>query len=333
VIPVPEPEPPAAVLHREAAAAGLTPWMLRDSRWFHPTQGLALAAADRENLHRLCMGVQMVLPADAVFSHLTAAALRGWWLPTMPFQLPLIATAGRGTPHRDRRGVFVRRCCLSPGHRNVIAGIRVSSPEWTLVELAEHLSLVDLVVALDGALSRGEVTPASVSAALVRHRPGVVRLRQAISLADRRSESPWESVLRLVHVLSGFEVTPQYEVLDADGVFVARADLRLGQTRRLPEYDGGHHRDRDQHREDLRRDKGLARCGWERYGYTAPEICQRPHLIIRDAEVALGLPHDRRRDAAWLRAFRESSLSVAGRSALERRLQHFLRTAGPCRAT
>jgi very-short-patch-repair endonuclease len=325
----PVPIPQQAVLHRDAAARGLTPSKLRHPRWAHPARGLAVPVAALGDLQRLCIGVQLVLPADAAFSHLTAAALHGWWLPSLSSAPPLIATAGRGSPHRDRRGVFVRRCCLSPHQRTSIDGIRVTSPEWTLVELAEHLSLVDLVIVLDSALATGQVSPASVSAALVPHRPGVVRLRRALSLADRRSESAWESALRLVHVMAGFQVEPQHEVYDVDGAFVARLDLWLVGSRRGSEFDGAHHRDRHQHQEDLRREKALARCGWERYGYTATEICHRVHMIIRDAEAALGLPHNPTRLAAWQRAYRESSLSAPGRAALDRRLNRFVRARSP----
>jgi very-short-patch-repair endonuclease len=255
----PDPEPLLPFLHRDALDAGMTRAMLRHPRWVHPAQGLAVPRTDLQDLHRRCRGLQLVLPRDAVFSHLTAAALRGWWLPVMRSQPPLIATDARGTPHRDRRGIFVRRCCLSPSQRTELDGIRVASAEWTVVELAEHLSLLDLVVVLDSALAAGDVSKSSVAAAIIPHRPGVTRLRRALRLGDHRSESAWESVLRLLHVLAGFEVHPQHVILDADGAFVARADLRLARTRRLPEYDGAHHRDRTQHREDLRREKALIR--------------------------------------------------------------------------
>ena len=309
----------------------MTRSMLRHPRWAHPAQGLAVPHVDMQELHLQCRGLQLVLPPDAVFSHLTAAALRGWWLPVLPAQPPLIATAGRGTPHRNRRGVFVRRCCLNPGQRTVLDGIRIATAEWTLVELAEHLSLVDLVVVMDAALSLGDIDPVSLARAIVPHRPGVRRIRRALQLADPRSESAWESVLRMLHVLAGFEVQAQFPVADADGVFVARADLRLARTRRLPEYDGGHHRDRAQHREDLRREKSLIRSGWERYGYTSVEICTRAHMIIRDAEAALGVPHQPSRVAAWRHEFLASSISAPGRAALARRVDHFTRTVSPRR--
>ena len=93
----------------------------------------------------------------------------------------------------------------------------------------------------------------------------------------------WETVLRLFHVLCGFRVEPQYKVRDQERRIVAR-DLWLPETCRLPDYDGGDHRGRSRHRDDLRREKVLARLGMERYGYTSDEILQQPSRILTDAE-------------------------------------------------
>ena len=86
-------------------------------------------------------------------------------------------------------------------------------------------------------------------------------LRRALALADGRSESPWESVLRLLHVSCGVPVVPQHEVYD-DGVLVARGDLWIRGSRMLHEYDSGSHLERQRQRADLRRGRRLANIGW-----------------------------------------------------------------------
>src|SRR5215207_7719670 len=63
-------------------------------------------------------------------------------------------------------------------------------------------------------------------------------------LLEGRSESPWESVMRVLHRTAGIDVEPQKEIYDDGGRFVARADLWLVGTRRIHEYDGELHRDR-----------------------------------------------------------------------------------------
>lgn len=305
---------------------------LRHSRWSHPVAGVAMPVADTGELAQVCRAVQLALDCDAVFTHVTAARLRGWWLPPSLETAPLIACTERGAPHHDRRGVYVRRCALPDSHRRQLDGVRIASAEWTLIELAEDLSLIDLVVAIDSALHLGDCTTESLSHALVPRRRGAKRLRRAISLADSRSESPWESILRLVHVLSGItDVRPQALIPDETGQIVARADLRIGHTRRLAEYDGEAHRNRDQHEKDLRREKLLARLGYERFGYTSVEIHHEVHRIVHDAEEALGLEYDGLRVMGWLEEYALSSLAPRGRSTLRRRMRRFARDTPPRR--
>jgi len=273
--------------------------------------------------------MQLVLPEGAVFTHLTSALLRAWWLPDIDWQ-HLIACSGEKAPHHDRRGVYVRRCGVAAAHRLTVDGVGVASAAWTIAELAEHLALVDLVVVIDCALQRKACTYADLRAVVIRGRRGVRTLRRALMLCDGRSESAWETILRLVHRLSGIDdIEPQYLVREPSGVIIARADLRLGLTQRLPEYDGADHRGSTQQRRDLERDRTLRRWSWERFGYVAHEIHRQPHVIVRDAEEALGLAADRTRVQGWLEEYRLSSLTTGGRTALIERLRRFVRTTSP----
>lgn len=315
-------------LNRDAPSKGISARQLRHSSWAHPTDGVSLTRDSSDELLAVCEAVSLALAPHAVFTLFTAAALRGWWLPFIP-DPPIVACTDGEAPHHNRRGVYVRRCEIPTEHRRTLRGIRIASPEWTIIELAEHLSLIDLVIVIDCALHRGETTLDKLWEALVPGRRGVRVLRRALGLCDGRSESPWETPLRLLFELSGIRVEPQKIVCDADGVSVARVDLLIRGTNRAAEYDGAGHRHRDQHRDDLRREKGLARVGVERYGYTEIEIRKRPALIIRDAEEALGLRHDPDRLKAWNVEFELSSLSESGRRALMRRVQRFVRTSTP----
>jgi hypothetical protein len=54
------------------------------------------------------------------------------------------------------------------------------------------------------------------------------------ALLDGRSESPWESVLRLLHVAADVEVEPQKKIYDEWGNFVARADLWVRRNASYP---------------------------------------------------------------------------------------------------
>ena len=316
------------ILHRNAACHGLTRDQLRSAFWAHPADGVALETADLDDLDSVCKALLLILPTDVVFTHLTSGRLRRWWLPDLP-GLPLIACTDGEAPHHNRRGVYIRRCEMPPGHRSMVRGIPVASAEWTIIELSEHFGLIDLVIVIDCALHRNEVTVESIRATMVRGRRGVRVLRRALELCNGKSESPWESTLRLLFELSGIRVDPQVVLKDARDAFVARADLLIRGTKRIAEYDGAGHRERGQHRDDLRREKACARIGYERFGYTDIEIRKQPALVVRDGENALGLRHDPSRLKFWCHEFEHSSLSYEGRRELIRRLRRFAREKSP----
>ncbi len=179
-----------------------------------------------------------------------------------------------------------------------------------MLAAARDLGLLDLVVLGDAALHLGDCTLADLGRAADRPRRGASALRRALPYVDRRSESPWESVLRLLHVLCRVPVDPQHIVFDRGRTL--RGDLRIAGTRRLVEYDGLVHRDVPRHAKDLARARRLNRLGWERYGYTAPDLLHGGVAILADADAALGRPHDASRIRPWHRALATSMFSPAG---------------------
>jgi hypothetical protein len=94
------------------------------------------------------------------------------------------------------------------------------------------------------------------------------------------SRSPWESVLRLLHISADVEVESQKKIYDEWGHFVARADLWVVGTRRVHEYDGEAHRGRDVHRSDLARERRLVEINWQRVGFTSPQLLYEGGSII-----------------------------------------------------
>jgi very-short-patch-repair endonuclease len=185
----------------------------------------------------------------------------------------------------------------------------------TLLALARHLGLLDLVVLLDSALHLGDITLDQLASGLAQKRWGVLRLRDVARLADGRAESAFETLLRLLHVVCDARVTPQFE-LRVDGDFVARGDLRLVGTDTFHEYDGAGHRGRLQHRSDLRRDRAITAAGWQQRGYTDRELLRRPIEILRDIDRALGREHDASRIDAWYALLRGSCFTASGRHVL-----------------
>jgi hypothetical protein len=185
---------------------------------------------------------------------------------------------------------------------------------------ARDLSLIDLVVLIDSALQLKLCSYDELRAAASRRRRGAPAMRRALTWCDGRSESAWESLLRILHAACDVDVEPQHEVFDAAGLFVARGDLWLRGTTMLHEYDGGEHLKRPRQRKDLRRGRRLSHTVWERRGYTSQDVLHQGVGILRDADATLGRPHDPRRIRAWHDLLRDSLFSPAGTSRLRVRL-------------
>lgn len=314
---------PDALRAGEARHFGVGLGSLRGTRWSRVSHGLYRPGDSDPQLIATCRALGLVLPRTAVISHFTAARLYDVSLPQLPAWLPVMASAPPRSERPERRGLYVARSRAQQPVPHRIEGVHVVPPEVCIGQLAEDLSLVDLVIALDSALHVQLCSIDDVIGAVRRRQRGLPRLRRAVALCDGRSESPWETVLRLIHVAAGIAVEPQYHVYDSRDVLLARADLRIAGTRRLPEYDGADHRTRDRHERDLEREKGLARDSWERYGYIAREIIYTPGQVILDGEDALGWAHDRRRLLAWLDLASDSTLTAEGKRRLLRRLHRF----------
>ena len=118
--------------------------------------------------------------------------------------------------------------------------------------------------------------------------------------------------MRVLHQAAEIPVTPQYEVFDDFGRFVARVDLRIGGTQRAHEYDGADHRERDVHEQDLARDRRLLGAGWQRHGFTSRQLLTGGAEIIADADRLLGRPWDARRLPAWRHMIEHSLYGRAG---------------------
>jgi hypothetical protein len=162
----------------------------------------------------------LVLPSPAAFTHLTAAELRGWWLPQR-IPHPVFAALREGDPCPHRSGLLVSRH-PSRVPSELVSGIRLTTPAETLLAAARDLGVIDLVLMGDSALRLGHCTIDQLVETAAQRRRGAPMLRRVIGMLDRRSESPWESVMRVLHRAADIPVEPQHKVFDQWGRFVAR---------------------------------------------------------------------------------------------------------------
>lgn len=219
------------------------------------------------------------MPRGSVFSHLTAARLHGLEVAsagqvdvTVPADARLSA----------RAGVQVHRARLDRTEVTRRGGLPVTSAIRTCLDLAREMPVVDAVAAVDMALHQKLVRLDDLQARLdpLAGRRGVRQARQAIELAEPRSESPMESRLRLILVDGGL-ARPEAQVTLRDGLrFLGRADLYYPQARLCIEYDGGTHRE-SVGEDDVRQNR-LVSAGYRVLRYTAADVYGHPDRIVAE---------------------------------------------------
>jgi hypothetical protein len=284
---------------------------LRLRAWTPVSHGLYKPTREVDGLVHDLAAWRLVLPDSGAFTGLTAAAVFGWWLPPLPDDLPVFASIDARESRPRRVGLRISRLVDAPP-ASLVEGVPLAPPAEALLACACELGLLDLVVLVDAALHLGMVSLDELADVMTRRRYGVPMLGRAVELADGRSESAWETLLRVLHIVCGVAVEPQFVLTDEAGGFVARGDLRIVGTTTLHEYDGGEHRKKQRQRRDLARERRIGNVVWTRRGYTDGEVLHQAVSILRDADRSLGRPHRPDRVRAWHALLTDSLFTPSG---------------------
>jgi very-short-patch-repair endonuclease len=247
-----------------------------------------------------------VHPPSAYASHHSAGRL--YELP-VPLHGPEHVTV-RSRSDRRRTGEF-RHHLMRPGARvRLVDGIRASAPDSLFCELAEHLGLVDLVVAGDHLVRWHGLTLDRLASAAAIAQPKVRRLAvRAAGLVRREVDSAMETRVRMLLVLAGLP-EPQVNVAVRwpDGRVRYRFDLCYPAYKVIVEYDGRQHRaDLDQWDHDIGRRDWMDAEGWSFVPVVARGVYRRPDETLDRVAAALtragavGLPREYR--AEWRQHF------------------------------
>ena len=209
-------------------------------------------------------------------SHTTAALLHGMPLPYRWEQLKAIhLTRPAGTSVPRRRGVIGHKRDLAASETMMIDGVRVTTPERTLLDLSTILTLDELVAAADFTICAHHrffeppklpLVAAEKLASYVagkQYLRGLKRAQAAMELMRVGADSPKETQLRLMLHRSGLpEFTTNCEIHGKDGENPVYPDLGCERYKVCSEYEGGIHLTPEKQLADRNRDQRTIERGW-----------------------------------------------------------------------
>ncbi|MGX1160024.1 hypothetical protein FBY31_1614 [Arthrobacter sp. SLBN-100] len=222
---------------------------------------------------------------DAWVSHETAAILCGLGLPPWLGREPRVhLSKPHELPRVRRAGVIGHRVHVIAGEVVELDGIRVSGPARTWLDLAHELPLQYLVAMGDQLIRvpRPELEFRNIPFAykdglrlLIRQHPnmkGVEKARLALDEMRVGSDSFPETFLRLA-LLDAHLPEPELQLrIDPHDPRSPAADLGYRKYRIAVQYDGAHHRSREQQSRDNRRDEFFINAGWSYFKPTADDL-------------------------------------------------------------
>lgn len=287
----------------QAEAFGVTRKMLRGRRFRRLFPGVYVLATVELTWVLWLYAAMLVLPHDAVVSHLSAMRLWGLDLRRGPLEFSTNTTA---VTEHDRIRLHRRGGRLSPSE---VDGLPVTGPDRTFVDCALTLSFVQLVQLGDHLLHSGTTTYDRLERyCRERHLHGVQRARRAVLFVAEGVESPRETVVRLMLVFARLPCpVVNREVRDAGGRFVARVDMLYERYKVIVEYDGWQHeRDGRQRQRDRERRELLEALGY-RLIIVTDEDLRHPAAVpwrVHHALVARGYDGpEPSTSVVWLRWF------------------------------
>ena len=271
---------------RQAKHHGVSPENLtvlcREGLLRRMLRGVYVAAQAGDSIPLRAEALRLVVPDDCVVCDRHAGWLHGATMVLQPNEhlelrpISVFRPSGHG---RLRNGL------TDSGERNLtredvveLHGLRVTTPVRTAWDLGRVRYTEPSISALDAMLRLGAFTKEELLAGVERFRGmrWVTTLRAMAPVADGRSESPGESVLRLRWIECQLPTpTPQLEVFRGES-FLARLDLANLEIRFAAEYDGAEwHSSPEQQAHDRERRSQVSDEGWLVRPFTSANLYGR----------------------------------------------------------
>jgi hypothetical protein len=261
-----------------AVASGqLTTAQLRGPRFRRLFPDVYIAADVTVDHYVMCRAAALYAGPAAVVSGLSAAYI--WGVDRQPQAVELTIPPTR---HRRLSGVQLIRSNLTDDDTAMRRGLCVTSAARTTLELLLRLPRTDAVIGADAMLARTGLTAARLDAYVSEQRGlhGIRAARDLVALLEPLTESPMESVCRLLIVDNGLPRPIAQHVIRYNELTLARLDFAYPQWKLGLEYEGDYHRDRGTFRRDIARYRGLENLGWKIIRITGDDILRNPDELV-----------------------------------------------------
>jgi very-short-patch-repair endonuclease len=274
------------VTRAQATQAGVTPRQLRTllgNGWSRPVRGV-FAEPEPADAFRAGLRAALLARPDGIACRSTAARVRELWglPPWTAAELPQLLFPAE-TLRAQCRGMRTHFGLLA-ADRGMSGGFPVATLARTVTDLGAVLALDELVCLVDSALRAGW-SPDDLD---LVGAPGT-RVRKALDLADARSESPLETITRLL--LARERIAPealQFKLFDRNGECYARLDFAWPSVRLAVEADGRGAHDRPEALYgDRSRQNRLMLDGWTVLRFTWFDVHRRPRWVVQQIREAL----------------------------------------------
>jgi len=285
------------VTHGQSLGAGLSDeaieWRVRTGRWQRRHRGVYAVTGLPRSWEQDLMAACLAGGSGAVASHRSAAGL--WAFDGIPRGFVEISVA-RPLCHRLTGVVVHRSTDLVRSASSTRAGIPVTSPMRTLVDLGAVMPSWAVETALDHVLSRRLVTVAGVRRELDvlarkgRRGAGVLRaLLDCRGDACLRTDSVLEARMLRICREHGLPLpVTQYEIR-VGGRLLARVDFAFPEIRLAIEVDGyEHHASLGAFQHDRTRQNDLVAAGWTVLRFTWDDVTRHPERVAAHILRVLG---------------------------------------------
>ncbi|HSF26696.1 MAG TPA: type IV toxin-antitoxin system AbiEi family antitoxin [Actinomycetes bacterium] len=271
------------IREQDAHRRGLSRWSLRTllerGEIRRVVRGVYVDAQVPDSLLLRASALALVLPKGVVVCRSTAAWLLGIEVQEINAHLRVVEVevcSRDGSAAIRRPGVRGYSALLPDHHVTVIAGIEVTTPARTAIDLARWCERPDALAYVDALLHTGVVVLDELMAVIDESfgLPWIEQAREMVDLSDAGAESGMESRMRLRYLDAGFPRPEcQIAILDDAGVERYRLDCGLRRRRYGFEYDGVlfHGPERAEH--DARRRAWISAQGW------TIDVFNREHVL------------------------------------------------------